>query len=59
MKNNGTLNGSCSFGLPARIFPQAISPTHSASSFLPQEERWQKRGGLKNRLKSYKIEIEP
>jgi hypothetical protein len=45
-------NGSCSFGLPTRIFPQAISPTHGVSSYLPQEQRWHKNG-LKSYLKHF------
>jgi hypothetical protein len=44
-KNYGNLNDSCSLGLQTRIFPQAISPTHSVSSCLSWEERWKKRGG--------------
>jgi hypothetical protein len=40
-------------GLPICIFSCATYPTHSESSYLPQEERRQKKADLKSRLKHY------
>jgi hypothetical protein len=50
MKNYGTLYGSCSFELPTHILPLAISPTHSASSYLPLRrygKKWRFEKSLK------------